>query len=96
MAKWEYAQLQVWDALAAHPIGTVKRDGLAFLITVGGSEHDLQADLGWLDLYNLLGSDGWEFITASYHTHLSGLHECPRHGRLQHFVTMTTFKRRTD
>ena len=97
MAKWEYAQLQVWDAVSGKlvELGYQERARQVFLMGAGGEERDLPVEMGWLELYNLLGSEGWEFISSSYHDR-SVSHHCNKHERLDHFVTLTTFKRQTE
>jgi hypothetical protein len=92
MTKWEYAQLQVWDQVSGKTVGLgyPARNRLAFLVGPYG-EQDLPSNLGWLELYNMLGREGWEFISSSYQS--EGNHQCGRHGILKHFATFTTFKR---
>jgi hypothetical protein len=96
MFEWAYVQLQDWDVISdetASKFGCGARKRTVFLIEPNGTERDLPAHLGWLAIYNLLGSEGWEFISSAYHNEHSGYHYCDRHGALSAFVNFTMFKK---
>jgi hypothetical protein len=96
MIRWTYAQLQDWDAISdetATKFECPARQRLVFLIEPNGIERDLPVHLNWLALYNLLGNEGWEFISNAYYNEHSGYHNCGRHGLLSRFTTFTVFKK---
>jgi hypothetical protein len=96
MTRWAYAQLQDWDAISdetAKKFGCPARKRLIVLIEPNSTERDLPVHLNWLALYNLLGNEGWEFISNAYHNERSGYHNCDRHGLLSNFANFTMFKK---
>jgi hypothetical protein len=87
--------MQDWAAISGKRVelGYPARNRQVFLIGPDVVERDLPAHLDWLGLYNLVGNEGWEFISNAYHNEHSGYHNCGRHGTLEHFATFTVFKK---
>jgi hypothetical protein len=86
--------MQDWEAISNNTqLGYPARNRIIFLIEPNGTERDLPVHLNWLGLYNLLGNEGWEFISNTYYNEHSGYHNCGRHGLLEHFATFAMFKK---